>query len=564
MTPADDDDFSFDPTKWAKKDAPSGGDGAASGANLPKSADTAAAAKPDKKPSRLSRLKKTPKAKPVPEPASTQPPPPAASVATGTTSFNPREWTKLDAGGEEPATDKPAAATSGDAPPREDTSFNPREWTKIGGAAIDAPPPADGAPPPRKPRLALILGGVAALSLAGAGGWYALSPAPPPPKQVAKAAPAPRPKIVMPAGNTRTVQVGSVDQIVEALKGAGVDAAVAAKVVGQLRGVLQGASDIRLQYTLTGPTTKPVLAAIEATREDGQGMVLIASADQESGFKATKLEAKLTPQVRTVRGEMDATSFYSAAVAAGLDDSLIDEFAKAFSFDFDFQQEVAPGDIFEAAIEEQINPAGQKVGEPRLVYVSLATRTKSKALYRFSEPGEAEPGWFDANGGSTVRALMRTPVDGARVTSKFGPRLHPTLGYTRLHGGTDFGAPVGTPIYAAASGTVSSASPSTCAGNMVIIRHDNGWETRYFHLSRYADGLVAGSRVTQGSTIGDVGNTGTCTTGPHLHYEVHINGEKVDPLSIDTGSAKRLEADALSAFKKERDRIDSARASSGA
>jgi murein DD-endopeptidase MepM/ murein hydrolase activator NlpD len=107
---------------------------------------------------------------------------------------------------------------------------------------------------------------------------------------------------------------------------------------------------------------------------------------------------------------------------------------------------------------------------------------------------------------------------------------------------------------------VVSASPSRCAGNMVIVRHDNGWETRYFHLSRYADGVVAGARVAQGFTIGDVGNTGTCTTGPHLHYEVHIGGQKVDPMSIDTGTGKSLAGDALAAFRKERDRIDRARA----
>jgi len=160
---------------------------------------------------------------------------------------------------------------------------------------------------------------------------------------------------------------------------------------------------------------------------------------------------------------------------------------------------------------------------------------------------------------------MRTPIDGARITSNFGMRFHPVLHYTRLHGGTDFAAPIGTPIYASAEGTVTSASPSRCAGNMVIIGHADGYETRYFHLSRYADGLHAGQTVPQGFTIGYVGSTGTCTTGPHLHYEVHINGEKVDPLSIPTDTGKRdsLQGGDLAAFVEQRNRVDVARAGQG-
>lgn len=156
---------------------------------------------------------------------------------------------------------------------------------------------------------------------------------------------------------------------------------------------------------------------------------------------------------------------------------------------------------------------------------------------------------------------MRTPIEGARITSNFGMRFHPVLHYTRLHGGTDFAAPIGTPIYASADGVVTSASPSSCAGNMVIIQHKDGMETRYFHLSRYADGVVAGFQVKQGFTIGYVGTTGVCTTGPHLHYEVHINGEKVDPMTVVSDAGRKaLEGTILAAFKQQRDRVDVARA----
>lgn len=155
---------------------------------------------------------------------------------------------------------------------------------------------------------------------------------------------------------------------------------------------------------------------------------------------------------------------------------------------------------------------------------------------------------------------MLTPLDGARVSSKFGLRMHPTLGYARKHNGTDFAAPVGTPVYAAGDATVTSATPTGCGGNMVVLQHDTGWMTRYFHFSRYADGLAGGQRVRQGTVIGYVGNTGSCTTGPHLHYEVHIDGQPVDPLSIDIGTGKSLSGAALQAFVRERDRIDRVRA----
>jgi murein DD-endopeptidase MepM/ murein hydrolase activator NlpD len=295
---------------------------------------------------------------------------------------------------------------------------------------------------------------------------------------------------------------------------------------------------------------------------DGSGAVIARNAD--GTFSGQAIAAELIKEVRVLRGELDTDSFYSAAIANGIPSELIPDFINAFSYDFNLAAEISPGDTFEVAFEQSVNADGIAVDQPKLLYARLATPEKSAELYQFQVPGE-EQGWWNANGASIKRGLMRTPIDGARITSKFGPRFHPVLKYNRLHGGTDFAAPVGTPIYAARDGTVVSASPSSCAGNMVIIDHDNGWQTRYFHLSRYADGLHAGKRVTQGETIGDVGNTGTCTTGPHLHYEVHIDGEKVDPLGVktDDGERKRIEGADLQRFMRDRDRVDIARARQG-
>src|SRR5690606_35713632 len=136
--------------------------------------------------------------------------------------------------------------------------------------------------------------------------------------------------------------------------------------------------------------------------------------------------------------------------------------------------------------------------------------------------------FFDANGLSARRGLLRTPIDGARISSNFGMRRHPIKGYTRMHQGTDFAAPTGTPIYAAGDGVVEKAGRNGGYGNYIKIRDGNGYGTAYAHLSRFAKGLKAGSRVTQGDVIGYVGSTGA-STGPHLHYEVHVNGKQVNP-----------------------------------
>jgi murein DD-endopeptidase MepM/ murein hydrolase activator NlpD len=318
-----------------------------------------------------------------------------------------------------------------------------------------------------------------------------------------------------------------------------------------------GDGELRLAFTLTGTGKNTALAKLEATRTNGSGVLLTRTSG--GAFSPQPLAPQLTVRTYAKRGELDDTSFYTSAVAAGITDSLISDFANAFSFDFDFQREVKPGAVFEGVFEQAANPAGAAVGEPRLIYVSLSTPGKARRFYRFTPPGEKEPGWFDDNGRSTVRSLMRTPLDGARVTSKFGLRIHPIYGSAKMHGGIDFGAPTGTPIYASGNGVVEVASMRGGAGNMVRVNHDNGWSTHYFHLHRFAPGLLVGQRVAQGQTIGEVGSTGA-STGPHLHYELLVEGKKVDPLSVDTGTGVTLQGATLATFRKERDRIDLTRA----
>lgn len=357
----------------------------------------------------------------------------------------------------------------------------------------------------------------------------------------------------------RALQLTNAGELRAALERFGLAPEMAAKVAAEATPALSAQGEIHAVLEMTGTPGKLTFIRLEASNPDSSGAIVRMA---EGGALATsRVAAQISERIAVMHGIMDGDSFYSSAVGVGVPNVLISPFAKALAFDFDFQREVAAGDAFELAFSQPVNARGEAMGTPVLLYASLTTQTKSASVYRFQQPGSAEE-WFDASGRTVARSLMRTPVDGARITSKFGMRFHPVLHYTRLHGGVDFAAPIGTPIYAAAAGTVTSASPSKCAGNMVIIQHDKGMETRYFHLSRYADGLHPGEAVAQGFTIGYVGTTGTCTTGPHLHYEIHINGEKIDPLSIQPteSQSKSLTGPDLERFEKVRDRIDVSRA----
>lgn len=442
---------------------------------------------------------------------------------------------------------------------QDNPSFNPRAWVADKNEAPQdstksAPPPSALAPRSPVRRMLLAASGSGALLLAGlTAAWLTREPLA---KPVAAAAPTP----VQPSAalSQRILNLAGPAELEAALLANGLQPAEAQSAAAAALGVIgQRTGETRAVIYLDAQAGAPRLMRLEASFLDSSGAVVTRMPDDT--FTAQSVAASISTEIIMRRGEMNDADFYSSAVAAGVTDSLIQTFAQAFVYDFNFQTEIGVGDVFEAVFEQPVNAAKQPVGPPRLLYASITTSAKSKALYRF-QPSGGEPGWYDGNGRSVKRSFMRTPVDGARISSRFGPRFHPVLHYNRLHGGIDLAAPVGTPIYASAGGTVTSASPSGCAGNMVIMKHDNGWETRYFHLNQYAPDIAAGTRVEQGHQLGGVGNTGTCTTGPHLHYEVHIDGEKVDPETIPTEAGEALQGDVLKAFIAERNRIDVARA----
>ncbi|MFD1033458.1 M23 family metallopeptidase [Sphingomonas hankookensis] len=428
-------------------------------------------------------------------------------------------------------------------------SYDPRSWSRPRPVPVAAPAPPT-PPPVDRGRSRVPLAASAAIALGGAILAYAARPA-------GDEAVTPGPAPTATAGTSydqRVLNIAAPGAIAPTLASLGVaedDAARAAQLAQAALGDTPGL--IRLDVTLADAT----LHAVTATHVDGGGVVIERGGD--NALTAKPLSAKLTRRMRFVRGELDGESFYSSAVAAGVSDVLVGAFANAFRYDFDIQREVSAGDVFEAGFEERVNADGEAVGAPRLVYAFLSTPTKTRALYQYRLPGDAEAEWFDSSGRSSRRSLMRTPVDAARISSGFGMRGHPILGFRKMHRGTDFAAPTGTPIFAAGDATVSFAGMKGANGNFVRLRHDNGWETLYLHMNRIAAAIVPGSRVAQGTQIGEVGTTGR-STGPHLHYEVHIDGQAVDPLSIETGGGRAIPAAAMAAFRKIRDAIDAKRA----
>ncbi len=244
-------------------------------------------------------------------------------------------------------------------------------------------------------------------------------------------------------------------------------------------------------------------------------------------------------------------SFYETALKQEIPRPIIDELVRIFANDIDFQRPVSSGDSFEALYDN--GEDGEQRNE--LLYAAVVAHNETYRYYRYQTPDDGLVDFYDENGRSSRKFLIRTPIIGARMTSPFGMRFHPILGYTRLHTGVDWAAPSGTPIFAAGNGTVTSVGWDAGYGRRIEIQHANGYMTTYNHLSAFARGLKEGLRVKQGQVIGYLGETGLAT-GPHLHYEVLVNGHFVDPMRVKLARTREFDGPMLADFKRERDRID--------
>ncbi|WP_210414067.1 M23 family metallopeptidase [Luteithermobacter gelatinilyticus] len=265
------------------------------------------------------------------------------------------------------------------------------------------------------------------------------------------------------------------------------------------------------------------------------------------GYKG-ELEKRPSLTITRHAQGMIEDSLFMAGQKQGLPTAVIVELIRIFSFDVDFQREIRRGDSFEILYERKLSEDGRRVQEGDILYARLTLSGKPITLYRYQAPGEKTADYYHETGQSARKALMKTPIEGARLTSRYGKRKHPVLGYTRMHKGLDFGAPTGTPIMAAGDGVIEKSRRYGSYGNYVRIRHLNGYKTAYAHLSRYGKGIKEGRRVKQGQIIGYVGATGR-VTGPHLHYEVLKDGRQVNPLALKIPTGKKLKGQDLQAFQ---------------
>lgn len=359
-----------------------------------------------------------------------------------------------------------------------------------------------------------------------------------------------------PATVARRLTVARGDTLMDMLVDAGVSRSEAYGAITALREVFSP-RDLK-----PGQTLRIDLAAQMAAEDSGHLLSLSLRPSPErdvrvtrgaEGFVAEAIERQLAQRSVASSGRIDS-NLSVAAQDAGVPASVMIEMIRLFSFDVDFQRDLQPGDSFEVLYNARFEANGTLAKTDEVLYAAMTLSGKRVDLYRFTPKSGVED-YFDPRGQSVRKTLMRTPIDGARLTSRFGKRKHPILGYTKMHRGVDFAAPRGTPIYAAGDGVVEMAGRNGGYGNYVRLRHNSTYSTAYAHMDRVAKGMRKGVRVRQGQIIGYVGSTGR-STGPHLHYEVMVERKQVNPLDIKLPSGEKLAGADLKAFERRRAEID--------
>ncbi len=356
-----------------------------------------------------------------------------------------------------------------------------------------------------------------------------------------------------PARTTRTVELKPGDNLGPMLQRAGLSGNDAHRLVQAFSEEfsprrLRAGQSFDLHFdgdTVTDLTFKP---SVEKT---------VFVSRQDEAWSAFSVEAEFRYETLSVRSEI-SNSLYVDATRLGAPDKVVAQFANIYEYSVDFQRDIQPGDAFEIFFEVARDHNGEIVKAGDLLYTSFSPRGKTTDYWLF-EDEKGRENYYDENGKTAKRKLRATPVNGARLSSSYGRRKHPILGYRKMHSGVDFAAPRGTPILAAGSGTVERANRYGGYGNYIRIRHTDGYKTAYAHLQKFARGVKAGSYVKQDQVIGYVGTTGR-STGPHLHYEVHHHGKKINPRRLSQLSGKPLSKAQRPAFDARRAEIEAMRA----
>ena len=306
--------------------------------------------------------------------------------------------------------------------------------------------------------------------------------------------------------------------------------------------------DIILEKNLSTDKNSIIKFSIPVTKST----TISIARNEENKIIAKKIITKLYKK-KTLSENIIKKSLYSAAVESNINPDTIIEFARIFGFEIDFQRDIRKNDYFKIVYDKYFDENGEFIKSGSILYAHMNVNGREITLYKFGD--DKGYGYFDINGKSVEKALMKTPINGARLSSSFGMRKHPISGFNKMHKGTDFAAPMGTPIMASGSGTVTRAKWCGGGGNCVKIKHNSTYETVYAHMKSFAKGIKPGKKVRQGQIIGYVGSTGI-STGPHLHYEVLINGKQVNSQKLKLPSGKVLKGDERNKFEVHRIKTD--------
>ena len=360
-----------------------------------------------------------------------------------------------------------------------------------------------------------------------------------------------------------TFKLAKGDTLVQELTERGVSKAAAQSLVKSIEPILplkmiKAGTEFEVtldrQYDFYG---REVIFPVELSFKPGPKETIVVSADEDGRFDAridgrkdgaTSQYAEI-PNFRS-RSRI-GSGLYATAKDNNVPDYIVSEFTRVFSYDVDFQHQISASDSFEMFFGKPLSGTSSK--RKVLHYAQLNFDGKSKAYFRFTS-ADGHTDYYDESGRSASRALLKTPVSGARLTSSFGMRRHPLLRYNKMHTGVDFGAPTGTPIRAAGSGVVDIAGRHGAYGIAVVLKHGEKYKTLYAHMSRLAAGVRNGTRVNQGQIIGYVGTTGR-STGPHLHYEVRVNNKPVNPTTIRAAGGRQLAGKDLEKYRVTKQRV---------
>ncbi len=368
-----------------------------------------------------------------------------------------------------------------------------------------------------------------------------------PAQAVAKVNQAVNQALVPPETVMREAEVASGQDFSEMLGDAGVSAADGQAAMNALAKIyplkkLRAGQNVTLTFKRT-PQSETFTSAVFQPEDTKEFEV---SRAPDGSFAAVSKPIPIVRERMAARGEI-RSSVFEAGDRAGIPHAIMAALIRIYAHDIDFQHDIQPGDSFEILYDQPKTVHGKPVGEGSIIYAALHTGGVVKPIYRVTF-GDKTIDYFDASGRSARRALLRTPLAVAHVTSGFGMRMHPLLGYSKMHKGIDFGAPTGTPIFAAGAGIVQEVGFKNGFGRYMRIRHSGGIETAYGHMSRFNPRLYKGARVNQGEVVAYVGSSGR-STGPHLHYEVHMNGKQVNPLSVKMPVGRVLQGKQLAQFK---------------